>query len=122
MERSRVTRNVIFQNRLHKLPQKDYCAGFLKSRRTLGGLAVDTTMRRLGLGRELLTAIEDQARSEGVHHLMGFIDARNGGPGFYAENNYTVLAANRALPRMGPFPVTEVHPTYLSGSWFYRVL
>jgi len=107
---------------LSKGDSKAYCAGFLKSRRTLGGLAVEASMRGQGLGLELLTEIEDQARNEGVHHLMGFIDARNGGPDFYAKNGYHVLPPNKALPRMGPYPITEVHPVYLSGSWFYRIL
>lgn len=102
--------------------EEDFVRGLGRTRRTLASIAVVEDSRRTGLGTRLLRAAEDEARSQGALWVTGFMDERNGSPDFYRTNGYQILARNRPLPELEPFPVREYHPRYVNGQWFYKKL
>lgn len=106
----------------HGRASADFVRGVLSHRRTLSGLAIAPGWRRNGTGRLLVQEHESHARAEGASWLTGFMDERNGEPGFYERLEFTVTARNRPLPPLAPYPVTEIHPPHLNGQWFYRQL
>ena len=80
-------------------------------------------MRGQGVARALLAAVEANARIEGVSHITGFMDERNGEPSFYERNGYRIMPLQEPVPSLEPYPVTESHPDpTLFGHWFYKQL
>ena len=102
---------------------QEYARGLARARRVLGSIAVREDMRGQGVGRALLAAVEANARIEGVSHITGFMDERNGEPSFYERNGYRIMPLQEPVPRLEPYPVTESHPEpTLFGHWFYKQL
>lgn len=100
----------------------DFARGVALTRRTLACLAVDPELRGNGYGRRVVTELEEQLRGEGVLHLQGFMDERNGPPSFYEQLGYTVFPRNTPIPPLRPYSFAETHPSYVSGQWFHKRL
>jgi GNAT superfamily N-acetyltransferase len=98
----------------------EYAQGLLQSRRTLSGLAVREDARRTGVGRALVDAALTIAADEQALWMTGFMDERNGSPEFYESVGFTTMPRNTVVPRLTPFPLPEIHPSYVNGQWFYR--
>ncbi|WP_373462843.1 GNAT family N-acetyltransferase [Arthrobacter pascens] len=68
----------------------------------LGSIAVREDMRGQGVGRALLAAVEANARSEGVSHMTGFMDERNGVPSFYERTDIGSCPCKSRCHSWGP--------------------
>lgn len=96
--------------------------GLLQTRRTLAGLAVAPGARSQGLARALVDEVTAIAAAEGAVWLTGFMDERNGDPGFYEHVGFSLTKRNQALPPLPPAAAQERHPSYVNGRWFYRAI
>lgn len=98
----------------------EFATGYLAASRVLSGIAVSPGERSRGLGGALIEVLEEIAAAEGASWLTGFMDERNDRPDFYRRSGFTVLDKNVPLPRLEPFPVTQIHPHGYDGHWFFK--
>jgi len=78
-------------------------------------MQVHSSARRLGIGEQLLYAIEDQAKQIGKHILV--LDTVTGSPGFYLYQKLGYVKVGD-IPEYALFPDGE----YCSTTYFYKKL
>lgn len=67
----------------------------------LRGMAVDPIYQKAGIGRRLLVAVEEVARSE-PHSLQLWCNARSPARAFYEKNGWQVESEEFVIPTAGP--------------------
>lgn len=87
--------------------------------RTLAALFVAPTMRRSGLGSQLMSIVTETTLRQGARWVEGFVDDRNGSADFYRTNATRVQAHNTGLPARWPAQTRMTHPPGLHGHWFH---